>query len=173
MRFTLALPRWDGDAAAVLQHWREQHDPQAQRIGPHLLLLWGIDTDESVYRDHVMRVAQRHAPTDITLPVAVPWCTGNHMARTLLLVERGLAPLIHLHRALYGGPLAPWRALDQPFTPHVQLAEMEDALMAQALADRWNAQGLMLSGVVDRLTVGRLRAGRWETEMELPLGAPP
>lgn len=169
MLFTVAMPEWSVEAAAQVQVCRQRNDPQYALIGPHFTLIFGVPLDEVLCVEHVGRIARDTSPIRFVLRRAQVQTDGAGVSRVFLVPDEGANALVALHDQLYGGMFAPWRSLQEAFTPHVTVAAFDQPTVAQSLADRWNAQPFALAGSLRALTVGRLADSRFEVLAVLPL----
>ncbi len=103
-----------------LQRLRDQYDPTARVIAPHVTLVFPFGADTVAEPDlfeHVARVAQTSAPFEAHFSrLEMSWDQW-----VFLTPDRGGGALVRLHDHLYDGLLQPFHRVDLPFVPHVSL----------------------------------------------------
>src|SRR2546426_1185981 len=104
--------------AKQLQSFREEYDPTARLIEPHLTIVFPVaGLSKEVVAQHVGRVLEKWSPFTIQFT----GFTKSWDQWLFLLVGRGNQQVVELHDQLYSGILAPhlWKDLD--YVPHVGL----------------------------------------------------
>jgi 2'-5' RNA ligase len=160
-----------------IEDFRRTHDPQAALVPAHFTLVFGsADTDETACLRHVESVAQATSPIRFHCRCAMLGADERaERAFVYLVPDEGHAAIALLHDRLYGGPLAPSRRLQVPYTPHVTIGSCTDFRQAKAWCDALNAEGVDVAGTLSELTVGALRSGSFQVlhRFQLPdHGAP-
>lgn len=159
--YTLAYPSLSGADLDAIETIRREHDPQSAMIGAHFTLAFGCDAVAAdVYAAHVQGVSQSMPAVSFDCRYAMLNVDARSgLAYAYLVPDEGYSGLSRLHDALYQGPLARHLALDIPFVPHITLGVFHDAAMARRLCDQLNARRLVVSGVVNALSVAQRESG--------------
>jgi len=170
--FTVAFLELDAESRAWLQSVRARHDPQAALIEAHFTLLFGLrELLPAVYLAHVASVAGQSSGIDFrcrrVCPKAYPGGFGVHL---YLVPDQGRAAIVDLHDRLYQGPLAPYLRQDLPYLPHITLGKAPDEEQARAFCTGLNGGLRAIQGRIAALTVGALRANRFEPLASFELG---
>ena len=104
--------------AKQVQPFREEYDPTARLIEPHLTIVFPVArSSEEVLARHVERVLENWSPFTIQITgLSKSW---DHWL--FLLVGKGNEDVVKLHDELYAGILAPHLRKDLDYIPHVGL----------------------------------------------------
>jgi 2'-5' RNA ligase len=131
-RVVVAFPR-----AASAVAWRqvlsvrERFDPLADKIAPHLTLVFPF---EDALSDHALEKHLRSAVAGLpTFPVIFRGITAHENEYLFLNVVKGNDSVIQLHDALYTGPLAVHRVRLHTFVPHVTVGRVSASQLSAAL----------------------------------------
>jgi len=127
----LALP-------APIMALRQRFDPLAERVAPHLTLVFPF---ESTLSPTELQAHVQHAVGGVSaFPLTLADVTGSEGAYLFLNVKRGNDDLIALHDRLYTGCLRPYLALTYTFVPHLTVGRLgnprafDEALRVAGLA---------------------------------------
>jgi 2'-5' RNA ligase len=105
---------------AEVQCLRNEYDPTARLIQPHVTLVFPFEVDRVAKPDlleHVAHVAQQAAPFDARFSrLELSWDQW-----VFLTPDLGVQQLVSLHDQLYAGLLHPFHRVDLPFVPHVSI----------------------------------------------------
>jgi 2'-5' RNA ligase len=131
-RVVVSFPKIDnlGEWAQVLAV-RDQYDPLASAIAPHLTLVFPFEDSlsDSALHAHVARMV-----SDIPcFAVMLGEITAHENEYLFLNVKRGNDQLIHLHDALYSGVLASHLARSLTFVPHITVGRLSPGHLPTAL----------------------------------------
>ena len=161
--FTVAFPEIADAHRRLIDEFRREHDPQAALVPPHFTLAFGCtDVAELDYLRHVESIARAVAPVRFHCRCALPGSDhAGTRAHVYLVPDEGHAAIALLHDRLHTGVLA-GRRLPLPYTPHITIGSCSDFAQARDLCDELNLLGIDVAGTLPALTVGALRAGRFE-----------
>jgi hypothetical protein len=110
--------------AKQVQPFREEYDPTARLIEPHLTIVFPVaGLSEDVLAEHIAGVLKSWSPFTIQL-------TGFSKSWDqwlFLLVGNGNERVVKLHDELYAGILAPHLRKDLDYVPHVGLGHFATA----------------------------------------------
>lgn len=155
---------------------RELHDPQYQRIAPHLTFVFPqACSDPAPIIRHVEMVVARHSAFNAHFRVALP--VKDHLstkAHVYLVPDEGLSATIRLHDDLYRDTLAANHQIDVPYIPHVTIAATENILNAKSIADDLNEETFDIACRIDTVLVLRCDTAHVQilTRIGLPCGPP-
>lgn len=169
--YTVAYLGVDALAQAFIDGFRRQHDPQVNLVAPHFTLVFGCKTvPESAYIEHVAAIARQTPTIPFHCRYAMLGADDfNETAYVFLVPDEGNSAISRLHDRLYTGVLAGQLQLEVPYVPHITIASTQDRAAAKALCDVLNQAGVDIAGLLQSLTVGALKDGRWQTIAEHPL----
>jgi 2'-5' RNA ligase len=114
--------------AITIQPYREQYDPLARVIPPHIALLSPFEFSEpfEILYEHLRDVGQAHAPIKASV---AGWDIYHYIDYQLRLpIISGQAEFIALREHLLTGPLEYCPGQDKDYSPHIRLGQ----LMAEA-----------------------------------------
>jgi 2'-5' RNA ligase len=137
-----------------IQSFREQYDPLAKLIEPHITLVFPVEsnaTDEELVA-HVSHQVSSDSSFDASLET-VPTSHGDYI---YLQIVEGFEQIGSMHDRLYKGFLRPL-LLDIPYVPHITIARVarveHDKLMAEAASlefrTRFRIGNLKIERVLD------------------------
>ncbi|TDM09245.1 MAG: hypothetical protein C4K60_08075 [Ideonella sp. MAG2] len=171
--YTIATLDIPAEQARWIQNFRQAHDPHFKVVEPHFTLVFGIrDLAASVVLAHVAKVVAITQPIRFRCAYAMLGADDiDDTAYVFLVPNEGNAEVSLLHDALYTGELAPFLRLEFPYIPHITMAASQDFRQAKRLCDQLNQEGVEVSGLLNALTVGVLRDGRFEALRRFELGA--
>jgi 2'-5' RNA ligase len=112
---TEALPR--------IQRFREQHDPRAADIAPHLTLVFPFPTPLTVAQ--IASHIKHHTIGWPVLPVTFRGIMGAQGEFVFLTCDLRRDAVIEMHDRLYRGVLANFLRPDIAYEPHITLARVE------------------------------------------------
>jgi 2'-5' RNA ligase len=127
---------------------RRKHDPNAERIGAHVTLVFPTESAEEPLAAHVSAVAAKAAPIPFELRrVMVHHEPPN--AYVYLVPDRGYETLIGLHGQLN----APAKPPARKFVPHITVARLQDRQEARSLATALATRHIAIDSVIRALTL--------------------
>lgn len=152
----LCYPRLRVEDQRFIDGFRDRHD-QAYRevVRPHFTMVFQVrDLAESMFAEHVARVAERSAPFRFVCRYAM---VHNDISsddyHVFLVPDEGFSELSLLHDFLYTGVLAPELRLEVPYVPHIGIATLKDPHHCKGLVDDLNGQRLCVDGSVEEISV--------------------
>jgi 2'-5' RNA ligase len=164
--YTVAFPELSAAARAQIDAIRTRHDTRNARIiPPHFTLVFACSAlDERDYLDHVRAIAGRTPRVPFICRTARLGPAGDSAAALVFIVpDEGFSRIALLHASLYEGPLAPHLRHDPPYVPHITIGSFDMHAEAEDLCKQSNAQGMMIEGTLDALSVGSLHEDRFRT----------
>lgn len=114
-----------------VQIFREQYDPPATKIEPHITVVFPFDSslDDGTLISHVRTVMARYKPFDAQLG-EVKSVTGGWI---YFLLAQGGVLVRRISKALHRGPLS-GQMLRTNYEPHVTIAQVDEADQDRVLA---------------------------------------
>lgn len=131
-RSIVIFPRFDN--MSVIDRLRARHDPLADRIRPHVTLVFPFESSIPAQdlRTEVVRRAAGIPPFRMTLA----GITGEAGGYLFLNVGEGMERVCALHDRLYSGVLAPFLNAAIPYRPHLTVGRLAaPETFASALAE--------------------------------------
>ena len=131
-RVVVAFPRiHDESAWRDVVAIRDQFDPLAARVQPHLTLAFPFEDamSDADLQDH-LRSVMGDAPT---FPIMLREVTAHEGEYLFLNVKQGNDELIHLHDVIYSGRLRVHRRRTHTYVPHVTVGRLTPANLARGL----------------------------------------
>lgn len=147
-------PTLSDEDVGWIQSVRQEHDPlYYDVIDPHISLVFPIDgVDETTFIEHVGREARSASPFDVVFRCAILGDPDfQDHAHAFLVPDEGFSDVVRLHDHLYTGPLADFLRLDQPFLPHVGIANTPQPEECKAIIDALNAENFEIRGRVETI----------------------
>lgn len=152
-----------------LEAFRRRWDPLAERIAPHVTLVFpfvaALPDDELIA--HAIAAIRGVPPFDMVLSEI----TGMNERFLIANIKKGNDPLIALHDQLYTGPLQRYLLREQTFVPHVTVGRVVDRHdFETALAEAADTH-VAIETSVNVITVSSLPAdGPVRILADVPLG---
>lgn len=159
MLYVVAWPLLsEGDDTALRRLRAQYHPREAEMIGPHFTLVFGVPVErEAALRDALAGIERRPF-----------WFLIDRIARHDLHLfaepSDGAAELTDLHDAL--NPQPP----DEPFQPHITLGLFSHAIDAEQVARIVGRQHLPIHGRVEELSLLKRLGDRLDTLATFRLG---
>ena len=158
--YALCYPTFtDGDRQFIDDLRRENDIAFRDIVAPHFTMLFACDAvPELAYREHVCGVARSQAAIGFSCRYAMV-CNdaSNDNYYAFLVPDHGFSEISRLHDRLYRGVMAPHLRLDIPYVPHVAVATDTDGKKIKALCDRLNADGVVIDGRLETITICAFR----------------
>jgi len=113
----------------IIDKVREQHDPLAKHVRPHITLVFPFDSDieTTKLKEHLSSVLSEITPFEIILNGITP---ANNFGKYLFLnIQKGNDEIIELHKKLYTGILQnyfPEWLKGKVFLPHMTVGNFNN-----------------------------------------------
>lgn len=167
----LAYPDMPQSDYAKMQAIRKDHDKLFTVVEPHFTLVFPTaKPSESEILTHVASLKLDIKPFSFTLTRAV--VEENIYPKYFQVHLESVEPItevIKLHDLLYVGPLATELREDIQYAPHITVGNDDDETAMAGLADRINANGISISGRINRLTVSSYDGTKVVDTRQFPL----
>lgn len=168
MLAVIAIPDFDMAAAGWIAALRAAHDPQQDRVAPHVTLVFPQDgLDRAALLARAANVAAATAPFAVAFDrlgrMDDPYHPKYRHLNALYADGPGAARLTVLHAALNDAPAA-------DFAAHVTVARFGAVYCAKALERQLGPLAQPAVGRLAALQVLRLENGRIDSEAVLPFG---
>jgi len=160
------------DADGWVESVRKRHDPQASLLRAHFTLVFPVNADLAPVAAHAAHVVAAAPPIRIILRrvEAVRDAVRGSGGHVFLVPNEGRAEITALHDELYDGVLLPHLRRDVPFVPHITVAACATYEQCESLALELNAAPLLIYGVIDRIDVIEIAAGKVRCLLTIPFG---
>jgi 2'-5' RNA ligase len=163
--FVVAWPiLGEADDTALRRLRRQYHPREADLIGPHFTLVFGVgEENESRLREAIGRLCQRPFWFVLDRIVRFDQAPPSRAAYLYAVPGDGAEQLTALHDGLN------FQSAGEPFEPHVTLGLFERAVDAEQVARIVERQHLPIHGRVEELSLLRRDGDRLETLMTIQL----
>lgn len=154
--------------SALIEALRQRYDPLAAMIAPHITLVFPFLSDiaPATLRQHIKQALAETQPFAVRLQEI----SGHADEYLFLNVKRGNDKLIALHDRLYTGILAPFRAPELTFTPHLTVGRLAEQAAFQAALREARAERAVFETTVRAVAVHAIAEdGGSFTEMAVDL----
>jgi 2''-5'' RNA ligase len=126
-RCIMIFPKFDN--GQIIDKIREQYDPLANHVRPHITLVFPFDSDIQTMelREHISYVLAEIRPFEIILNRITP--TNNFGKYLFLNIQKGNDEIIELHKRLYTGILQnyyPEWLKGRIFLPHMTVGSFDN-----------------------------------------------
>ena len=160
----VSYPRLEEADRQWIESIRARHDPQADRIGVHLTLVFPAEAPPDDVAAEVSVVARSLTPIPFTIrrAKAVPDVIGGG-GHVFLVPDEGRDEIARLHDRLYEGVMRPHLRMDIPFTPHLTVAAHADVDLCEHLARALNLDRRTVSGTLRSLDLVNVAGRRVDT----------
>ncbi len=171
--YTVAYLDVSTSDSALIDAFRNEHDPHATVVDPHFTIVFGCKAvAEAAYNAHIASVAESTKQIRFHCRYAMLGADDiDETAYVFLVPDEGNSSISLLHDRLYTGPLAEHLRLEFPFIPHITVASTKDWKRAKSLCDLLNREEVDIAGTLRSLTVGVLKDGKLQSIAEHRLAA--
>ena len=152
----ILLPELSGLGA--IQRYRERFDPLAEKIPPHITLVFPFQIDAPSVPQvaiHVQNVVKDCSPFDISLGSPSIQADGF----VFLFVEEGAEQIRQLHELLYTGPLTRFHQSHIPYVPHLTIGRVANPTKSAGAQEQLKELETPFCGTVREVVVERIAEG--------------
>lgn len=153
-RFIAVVPSLTG--AETLTALRQQYDPVANIVPPHVTLVFPFESDltASDVRAHVEDSVQGV----ISFPIRLSGVTGSEGEYLFLNVKRGRDALTKLHDRLYSGRLSSYWSARHTYVPHLTVGRLSSPEDFHDALNVVTKAGLTFEMLVSAVSVYRIES---------------
>lgn len=128
-RSIVIFPQFDSDTD-LIQNIRQQYDPLADKIAPHITLVFPFESEISsdALRQHIENSLDGFKSFSLSLQ-GISQEEENYL---FLNIIKGQEQIIKLHDLLYSGILKQFLSEKHQYKPHVTVGRFQDLSIAQA-----------------------------------------
>ena len=132
-RSIVIFPQLDKHAD-LIQNIRQQYDPVADKIAPHITLVFPFKSEISsdILYQHLQSCLRGFEPFDLCLK-GISQEEGNYL---FLNIVEGQEQIKRIHSLLYSGILQQFLSTKHHYQPHVTIAHLPDTLTMQIVWEK-------------------------------------
>jgi 2'-5' RNA ligase len=151
--YAAAFPKLD---ASWISDFRDEHDPLASLIEPHVTLVFPSDQLSEKIFSQAIQAAVSRSPSFQAIFRSAILMPEDDRAYIFLVPDEGFSRIVKLHDQLYAGQLAPSLRLDIPFVPHITIGSRLGLKSAKTLVDRLNAEPFEIHTTIDHVQIAAI-----------------
>jgi 2'-5' RNA ligase len=155
--YAAVFPRLD---VPWIAEFRNQHDPLASLIAPHVTLVFPTDRLDAEHFQGAIQIAASTSTPFQAIFRSTILILEENSARIFLVPDEGFSRIVELHDRVYAGELTSSLRLDVPFIPHITLGSHLDLKTAKELVDGLNASPFEVCTAIDHIQVVAVEGSR-------------